>query len=161
MIIREFYLDDIAASRRLAGQFSTLLNVGDIITFEGNLGAGKTEFCRAIIHALGFNEDVPSPTFSLLQTYEPPLDDEEAPAVWHLDLYRLERPEDVFELGVEDGFDTAITMIEWPDRMGRYLPDEHLKVSLSMTKKEGARKISFSGSEYWAARLKDLKDLKE
>lgn len=157
MIICQFYLDDIAASRRLAGQFSALLKVGDIITFEGNLGAGKTEFCRAIIHALGFNEDVPSPTFNLLQTYEPDVDDEVTPAVWHLDLYRLERPEDVFELGVEEGFDTAITMIEWPDRMGRYLPDEHLKVSLSMTDIEGARKISFSGSEYWAARLKDLK----
>lgn len=152
----KFYLQNLDASRSLAGQFGKILKTGDIITFEGTLGAGKTEFCRAIIHALGYNEDVPSPTFSLLQTYEPSLDDLDTPAVWHLDLYRLEKSEDVFELGIEDGFDTAITLIEWPDKMGTYLPDEHLNVTLTMAKEEGARHIVFSCNEYWAHRLKDL-----
>ena len=118
--MKEFYLEDLSKSRQLACRLAPMLKTGDILTFEGELGAGKTEFCRAIIHALGYNEDVPSPTFNLVQTYEPPHDDMARPAVWHMDLYRLEKPQDVFELGIEDGFDTAITLIEWPDRMGAY-----------------------------------------
>lgn len=156
MIISEFFLSDLNDSKNLAANLSGLLQTGDIVTFEGTLGAGKTEFCRALIHATGFNEDVPSPTFSLLQTYEPALDDLGTPAIWHFDLYRLESPEDVFELGIEDGFDTAITLIEWPDKMGQFLPEEHLKVSLSMAENEGARHIKFEGNEYWKLRLKDL-----
>lgn len=156
MTLKEFQLDNLAKSRLLAGRLSALLETGDVLAFEGNLGAGKTEFCRAIIHALGYNEDVPSPTFNLVQTYEPALEDRKTPAVWHMDLYRLESPEEVFELGIEDGFDTAITLIEWPERMGRYLPQEHLKISLSTADKEGARNIVFSGGDYWKVRLREF-----
>ncbi|MCC3860271.1 tRNA (adenosine(37)-N6)-threonylcarbamoyltransferase complex ATPase subunit type 1 TsaE [Pseudemcibacter aquimaris] len=156
MIISEFYLSDINDSKKLAAKLAGILETGDIVTFEGTLGAGKTEFCRALIHASGFNEDVPSPTFSLLQTYEPSIDDLDGSAIWHFDLYRLENPEDVFELGIEDGFDTAITLIEWPDKMGTYLPEEHLKISISLTDEMGARNIKFEGNEYWKLRLKDL-----
>lgn len=152
----KLYLQNLEASRALAGQLASILKTGDIITFEGTLGVGKTEFCRAMIHATGYHEDVPSPTFSLLQTYEPSLDDVLTPAIWHLDLYRLEKSEDVFELGIEDGFDTAITLIEWPEKMAPYLPETHLKITLSMAEEEGARHIKLSGNQYWALRLKDL-----
>ena len=151
-----FYLKALKASRAFAGKLATYLETGDIVTFEGILGAGKTEFCRALIHAIGYHKDVPSPTFSLLQTYEPLLDDFETPAVWHLDLYRLENSEDVLELGIEDGFDTAITLIEWPDKMGSYLPEEHLKITLSMAEHEGARHIKLTCTDYWALKLKDF-----
>ena len=151
-----FYLEDLKASRAFAEKLATYLKTGDIVTFEGTLGAGKTEFCRALIHSIGYNEDVPSPTFSLLQTYEPALDDYETPAVWHLDLYRLENSEDVLELGIEDGFETAITLIEWPDKMGSYLPEEHLKVTLFMAEHEGARHIELSCTDYWLPKLKDF-----
>ncbi|MBT5186520.1 MAG: tRNA (adenosine(37)-N6)-threonylcarbamoyltransferase complex ATPase subunit type 1 TsaE [Kordiimonadaceae bacterium] len=154
--IKEFFLKDLVATRKLARELSSILNIGDILTFKGNLGAGKTEFCRAIIHALGYNEDVPSPTFNLVQIYEPQIDDIDTPSIWHMDLYRLDNPEDVFELGIEDGFDTAISLIEWPERMGKYLPSEHLQIFLSMDDIEGSRKISFEGSEYWRVRLNNL-----
>lgn len=156
MIIKEFYLDDIGATRVLAREIAPLFRTGDIITLVGNLGAGKTELCRAIIHALGYEEDVPSPTFSLLQIYEPPLNDTKTPAVWHTDLYRLEDPEDVFELGLEDGYDSAITLIEWPDRMGDLLPSEHLQLELSMAAIEGSREIKIKGGKSWNERLKEL-----
>jgi len=152
-----FNLQNLEATRLIANQLSATLKTGDIITFEGTLGAGKTEFCRALIHAIGYHEDVPSPTFSLLQTYEPELVDQQKPAIWHFDLYRLENSEDVLELGIEDGFDTAITLIEWPDKMGSYLPDGHLKIMLFMGDDEGSRNIKIICDDYWAVRLKDLK----
>lgn len=155
-IIKEFYLCDLTASQVLAGKLAGILKTGDIITFQGNLGAGKTEFCRAIIHALGFKEDVPSPTFNLVQIYEPSVDDLTTPSVWHSDLYRLENPKDVIELGLEDGFDTAISLIEWPERMENYLPEERLQILLSMGVDEGSRKVIFKGSNYWLLRLKEL-----
>ncbi len=153
MIIKELYLKDLSACRTLAKKLAMLLKTGDIITLDGNLGTGKTEFCRAIIHALGYNEDVPSPTFNLVQVYEPELDDMETPAVWHIDLYRLENEEDVFELGIEDAFDTAVTLIEWPEKMGRFLPQEHLKINLKMAATEEARSITFAGGAYWQKKL--------
>lgn len=155
-IIKEYDLHNIETSRKLAQKLSLLLKTGDIITFVGELGTGKTEFCRAIIHGLGYLEDVPSPTFSLVQTYEPALDDLKTLSVWHIDLYRLDQPEDVIELGIEDAFDDGVTLIEWPQRMGRYLPQEHLQISLSMGEKQDMRKIAFIGDQYWAIRLKDL-----
>lgn len=154
--ISDLTLVDLSASRALAQKLAPLLKVGDIITFDGNLGTGKTEFCRALIHALGYGEEVPSPTFSLVQTYEPPPDDPETPIVSHIDLYRLDQPQDVIELGIEDAFDIAITLIEWPDRMGSYLPDGHLQITLSMTDTEGERKISINGNQQWTARLKGV-----
>lgn len=152
-----FYLQNIEATRLFAKQLSVCLKTGDIITLEGTLGAGKTELCRALIHSIGYQEDVPSPTFSLLQTYEPELDDFKTPAIWHFDLYRLDNSEDVLELGIEDGFDTAITLIEWPDKMGTFLPDGHLKIMLSMSEDQGSRNIKIICDDYWAVRLKDLK----
>tara|TARA_R110002096_G_scaffold309403_4_gene504013 strand:- start:44998 stop:45468 length:471 start_codon:yes stop_codon:yes gene_type:complete len=155
--VKEFYLENLSKSRLLASRLSALLKTGDILAFEGNLGTGKTEFCRAIIHALGYDEDVPSPTFNLLQIYEPSIEDLKTPAVWHMDLYRLENAQDVFELGIEDGFDSAVTMIEWPERMGNYLPAEHLKITLSHGDNEGSRYISFDGDPSWEQRIKELK----
>lgn len=154
--MKKIYLKDLSESRLLAGRLSAVLNTGDILTFEGELGAGKTEFCRAIIHAIGYNEDVPSPTFNLVQTYEPDTTDLLTPAIWHMDLYRLDRAEDVFELGIEDGFDSAVSLIEWPDRMGQYLPEGHLKIKLFHGDKEGSRYILFEGNAHWQERIKEL-----
>lgn len=156
MIFKDFYLKDLPTCRLLASRLAPLLKTGDIVTFTGGLGAGKTEFCRAIIHALGYDEDVPSPTFNLVQIYEPQLEDLKTPAVWHMDLYRLEDEEDVFELGIEDAFDSAVTLIEWPDKMGKFLPEDHLKIRLSMAEDQGARNISFSGGKYWQQKLAAL-----
>lgn len=153
MSFKEFYLKDLSACRALAKRLASTLQPGDIITFNGNLGAGKTEFCRSIIHSMGYDEDVPSPTFSLVQVYEPELDNIDMPTVWHLDLYRLESESDVFELGVEEAFDNAVTLIEWPEKMGENLPSGHLQIDLQMGDTENARIVKFSGNRYWQQKL--------
>lgn len=144
-------LPDLAATKAIAARLAPVLRAGDIIALDGTLGAGKTEFCRAIIHALGYRGDVPSPTFTLLQIYQPAAD---GPPVWHMDLYRLEQPEEAFELGIEDGFETAINLIEWPSRLGRYLPAGGLTLRLDIAPDGLSRKLSIFGDGAWAARLR-------
>ena len=110
---------------RLAEHLAASLRAGDAILLGGPIGAGKTHFCRAFIRArLGRNEDVPSPTFTLVQTYEADVD------IWHADLYRLTHPNQAIELGLDGAFDTAICLIEWPDRLGTHLPRGALRLSL-------------------------------
>ena len=109
-----------------ACQLATILRPGDTIALHGDLGAGKTTLARAIIAALGWPGEVPSPTYTLVQSYEPP--DVRVP-VWHVDLYRLDGPGDADALGL---FETdAALVIEWPERLGGRLPAEALQLRLS------------------------------
>lgn len=123
-------LDDEAATARLAAKIAGLARRGDVITLSGPLGAGKTAFARAFIAARSSadglpRDDVPSPTFTLVQTYELPSGE-----IWHFDLYRLTNPDDADELGMDDAFATGISLIEWPDRLQGRLPSRHLDVRL-------------------------------
>jgi tRNA threonylcarbamoyladenosine biosynthesis protein TsaE len=139
------------ATSALATRLAPLLRTGDIVALHGELGAGKTFFARAVIHALGGPEEVPSPTFTLVQTYDL------APVpVWHFDLYRLTRPEDAHELDIEDAFLDAISLIEWPERLGALLPADRLDVHLAFGKGEAERVVTISGGPSWAERLKAL-----
>ena len=127
--------DTTGLGKALAG----LLRAGDSLLLEGPIGAGKSHLARALIRArLGPHEDVPSPTFTLVQTY--PGD----PDIWHADLYRLTHPDEVVELGLEDAFATAICLIEWPDRLGSILPENALRLKLE-TLGEGRRATLLSG----------------
>lgn len=99
---------------------------GHVIALSGPLGAGKTTLARGFIEARGDTEEVVSPTFTLVQVYEAL----ETP-IWHFDLYRLEKPEDALELGLEEALASAITLIEWPERLGPLLPATRLDVTLS------------------------------
>jgi len=114
-------LADPAATERLAQWFARRLGPGDVVLLEGEIGAGKTHFARALIQsrlaAAGRAEEVPSPTFTLVQTYD--AGDTE---IWHADLYRLTGPDEVEELGLKAAFDTAICLVEWPDRLGDLAP---------------------------------------
>jgi tRNA threonylcarbamoyladenosine biosynthesis protein TsaE len=147
-------LDDIAATERLARQLASRARKGDVIALAGGLGMGKTSFARAFIHARpggsSVNE-VPSPTFTLVQVYELP----EAP-VWHFDLYRLVRDEDAYELGIEEAFATAISLIEWPDRLGALLPADRLDVEFSSGPHPESRRVRLVAGPRWIERARDL-----
>lgn len=134
----------------LAGQIASILRTGDVILLEGPIGAGKSAFCRALIRArLGRMEDVPSPTFTLVQTYEDDRGD-----IWHCDLYRLTHPEEVFELGLEEAFATAICLIEWPDRLDADAPADALR--LRFAAHDEGHSVEIDAPAAWRARLGDL-----
>lgn len=117
------------ATARLAAQLGARLGGGDVILLSGPVGAGKSHFARALIQArlaaLGRTEDVPSPTFTLVQVYD--LDGVE---IWHADLYRLSDPQEAVELGLEQAFEDAICLVEWPDRLGAAQPQDALHLTL-------------------------------
>ena len=121
------FLPDDAATDALAARFAGHLRAGDCVALHGPIGAGKSHFARAFIRAhLGRCEDVPSPTFTLVQTYGA------APEVWHADLYRLSHPDEVLELGMDQALEQAICLIEWPERMGAALPADAIHLRLSV-----------------------------
>lgn len=147
-----FDLPDEAATSALAARLAPLTRRGDVLALQGDLGSGKTAFARAFINALpGEREEVPSPTFTLVQIY--PRGDRE---VWHFDLYRLEDPEEVFELGLEEALAEGISLIEWPERLGSGLPRGALTLRFSQGAAPTARRIEIRGGAAWDARLKEL-----
>ena len=144
-------LRSLPATAALAARLAPLLRAGDVVALSGDLGAGKTFFARALIQALGGPDEVPSPTFTLVHTYDL------APApVWHFDLYRLARPEDAYELDIEDAFVDAISLIEWPERLGALLPRDRLDINLAFGETETARVATIAGGPSWSERLKTL-----
>lgn len=150
-----------AATAGLARRLAALARGGDVIALRGDLGVGKTSFARAFINALPgpdgapMVEEVPSPTFTLVQSYR------RLPAdIWHLDLYRLERPEEAYELGIEEAFGSAIMLIEWPERLGDLLPSQRLDLTFSFASAEEARCAELTGSGDWTSRLERLKEPK-
>ena len=147
-------LPDADATAAFAISLGALLRAGDVLLLEGPIGAGKTHFARALIQdrlsRLGRNEDVPSPTFTLVQVYDA------EPEIWHADLYRLGHPDEAIELGLEEAFDTAICLIEWPERLGPLAPPEALRLSFTQTEGGAARRVSGFGPATWAARLAAL-----
>lgn len=151
------YLPDEAATVRLARRLAALARPGDVIALTGELGSGKTALARAFINALehpgdgAAEEEVPSPTFTLVQIY-----DRRPAPVWHVDLYRVERPEETDELGLDEALGEDIVLIEWPDRMGGRLPAGRLDVTLTFAETEGARHAVLQGGDAWAGRLDAL-----
>lgn len=144
-------LADLAATGRLAAALAPLLKLGDVVCLRGDLGSGKTTFARYLLRALGVDDEVASPTFNLVLTY-----DTAAGPLWHFDLYRLEAPEEAYELGIEDALADAIVVIEWPERLGSLLPAERVDVELAITGDE-ARQVRLTGHGGWARRLRVLK----
>src|SRR5271168_4137950 len=141
-------LPDEAATAALAAKISALAEVGDVIALKGDLGSGKTSFARSFIRARGGAEEVPSPTFTLVQIYELG-----SAAIWHFDLYRLKSPEEVWELGIEDAFSEGISLIEWPERLGPLLPKRRFEITFLFGERPEARRAALAAGEGWQERL--------
>jgi tRNA threonylcarbamoyladenosine biosynthesis protein TsaE len=141
-------LPDEAATAAFAARISALAAVGDIIALKGDLGAGKTTFARGFIRARGGTEEVPSPTFTLVQIYELG-----SAAVWHFDLYRLKSPEEAWELGIEDAFAEGVSLIEWPERLGPVLPRRRLEIEFLFGERPEERRAVLDAGDGWQERL--------
>ena len=154
------FLPDAEATTRLGARIAPMLRPGDTLLLHGPIGAGKTHFARAVVQArlaaVGLREDVPSPTFTLVQVYQ--AGDVE---IWHSDLFRLTHPDEVTELGLQDAFDTAICLVEWPEKLADLAPADALHLRFA-AQGEG-RSVSISGeAARWepllTALVKDLRD---
>lgn len=144
-------LPDEAATARLAARLATALTPGDLVALRGDLGAGKTALCRALIRSVTDPEaEVPSPTFTLVQSYDTDLG-----PLWHFDLYRLSGPDEVLELGWEEARAEAVSLVEWPDRLGPLLPADRLEVAMGYDGPD-ARRADLTGHGAWAGRLAGL-----
>ncbi|MHA7898591.1 MAG: tRNA (adenosine(37)-N6)-threonylcarbamoyltransferase complex ATPase subunit type 1 TsaE [Henriciella sp.] len=145
-----FELADLAATELLAQRLAPLLKAGDVIALQGGLGAGKTTFSRALISALLRQDtEVPSPTYTLVQSYDGP----DFP-IFHYDLYRIEDPEEVFELGWEETQD-GLALIEWPDRAGAHLPAWRLDLTIEITGDIRTARLEPRGED-WQTRLHEF-----
>lgn len=145
----EFPLKGEGDTLALGADIASMLKPGDVIALYGDLGAGKTTFSRGLIQALlGDGMDVPSPTYTLVQTY-----DTERGTIWHFDLYRIEAPSELLELGFDDALDD-ISIIEWPENAGALLPVNRLSINIAF---HGAARIArLSSTEpHWITRLND------
>ncbi len=134
----------LAFGARLAGRLRT----GDVIALSGGLGAGKTTLARGLLAALGLEEEAPSPSFAIVQPYEPPL---VRMAVAHVDLYRLDGPEDAEELALDDYLEDGAILIEWPERMGDRLWSHALRLTIEIAG-DGARRLTADVPDCWRDR---------
>ena len=146
-------LPDEAATQALAVSLAKSVNNGEQLGLVGDLGTGKTVFARAFIRALcGSDTEVPSPTFTLLQTYNA----EDGRELFHFDLYRLEDSSEALELNIDDAFADGISLIEWPERLGSLLPRTHLELALSYGTAETHRQAIITAGDNWFKRLQEI-----
>jgi N-acetylmuramate 1-kinase len=148
-------LADERATHRLMADIAAIVEPGDLITLSGDLGAGKTTFARAFIRHLAGDDtiEVPSPTFTLMQTYALPRF-----SLTHADLYRLSGPAELAELGFEEAGDGAVTLLEWPDRAAGFLPPDRLDIALTLLPQQGpnARNARITGYGTFGARAERI-----
>jgi tRNA threonylcarbamoyladenosine biosynthesis protein TsaE len=138
------FLPDEAATKMLGARIAHGLKTGDLVALSGELGAGKTALARAILHHLGVTEEVPSPSFTLVQSY-----DTGELAVYHFDLYRLERASELAELGLDDALNNGAALVEWPEHgLPMSLLDDALRISLLPASGE-SRIAKLSGPARW------------
>jgi len=140
-------LADADATEGFGRALAAALRAGDVIALRGPLGAGKTTLARGILRGLGHRGDVASPTFPIVQTYEPP--DARLPT-WHVDLYRIEQASELQELGLDEGKQAGVLLIEWPERLPALWP-ETLRLRLELTEGEG-RALTAEVPPAWGTR---------
>lgn len=141
-------LADEAATLALGASLAERLRVGDVVALSGPLGAGKTTLARGCLAALGHAGEVASPTFNLVSSYAPP--DVRLPLL-HVDLYRLDDPDEAEELGLDDALSDGALLVEWPERLGDRLWRQALRLSLEPAA-DGARRLTAGVPAAWEAR---------
>ncbi len=145
-------LESETATSAFAERLAPCLRPGDTLLLSGPIGAGKTHFARSLIRArlksAGRDEDVPSPTYTLVQTYS-----DGDVEIWHADLYRLSHPDELIELGLDDAFLSSIVLVEWPDRLGSEAPRGALHLDFRSGPTDRSRSLSISSED---ARWQDL-----
>lgn len=138
---------------RLAEKFAQIAQKGDVFALYGTLGVGKSVFARAFIQFLTQAQEVPSPTFTLVQSY--PFEDIE---IYHFDLYRLKTPEEIFELGFEEAIYNGISLIEWPEMAGNHLPKNAFKINICNKEDKRVFEIITNSTDQ-EKRLEQINDL--
>lgn len=144
---------DEAETLAFGAKLAALLQPGDVVALTGGLGSGKTALARSVVRAFSPGEEVPSPTFTLVQTYVTP-----SFAIWHVDLYRLSSAREVRELGLDEALDSGgVLLIEWPERGGDWLPDDRLDIALSFGASNNARRADIIATGSWIDRADALR----
>ena len=147
-----FILEDEAATLKLGSDIAAIPASNGMIALFGDLGIGKTVFARGFIHSFEGVDEVVSPTFSLLQLYE-----FAKIKVYHYDLYRINSPDEIIELGIFDAINDGITLVEWPERMDNYFPKNRLDIYLSQGLMDASRAVKIVGhGEFWETQLRNL-----
>jgi tRNA threonylcarbamoyladenosine biosynthesis protein TsaE len=141
-------LADPAATERCGATLAAVLRPGDVVALAGTLGAGKTSFARGVLAALGLEDDAPSPSFPIVIVYDPP--DLRLP-LWHVDLYRIDDPDEIGELGLDEARESAALLIEWPERMGGNLWPDTLRLTFEVAG-DGGRRLTWAAPTPWEAR---------
>lgn len=143
-------LNDEAATARLGEAIARALRPGEAVCLSGPLGAGKSTLARALVRTLTApDEDVPSPTFTLVQFY-----DGEALKIAHFDLYRLTSPDEAYEIGLDESLDEGAAVIEWPERLAGQLPPDRLDVEIAIDGAGRSARLTPHGS--WVGRVEGL-----
>ena len=145
-------LDDLEATLALGARLAALARPGDVIALSGDLGAGKTSIARGLLAALGLEEEAPSPSYAIVQPYAPP---EVRFPVLHVDLYRIEHPDEAEELGLDEARDESLLIVEWPERLGEGAQGNQWRDALWLTLEmlpDGARALTARVPPAWESR---------
>jgi tRNA threonylcarbamoyladenosine biosynthesis protein TsaE len=141
-----FFLPDAETTARLGAAIAAQLRAGEAVCLYGPLGAGKTTLARGLVRALTWaEEEVPSPTFTLVQWYQGA-----GLTLAHFDLYRLTRPDEAYEIGLDEALEDGAALIEWPERLEGQLPEDRLDVEIALDGE--ARRVRLTGHGAWEGR---------
>lgn len=153
---KKIYIENIEQLKEFSVKLAKSITLGDVITFVGDLGAGKTTLIREIIHSLLSDDkiEVTSPTFNLLHVYK-----FDNITISHFDLYRLKNLAEAYELGIEDAFFSSVSLIEWPEIIDDILPNDRLEIQLGfINNSQTGRELVLKGYSKWEKILKGLGD---